>query len=426
MTHQTAGALETIEPDQMHVVEPRAAGLDVHKMQVTASLRLCQQPGPTPVCISREFSALPDGLRELTGWLQQHGVGAAAMEGTGIYWLAPYEALEEAGLRVSLYHARDVKQIKGKKTDLSDSRWLARICQFGLATPSYVPPRNFRRLRDLARYRRKLVGERSRLRNRVHKTLDRDGLRIGGILTDVFGHNGRKILDGLVAGQERSEILGSLTPHVRRKLAPLAQALAAELDPHGLWKLRDLLAAGDRVEQRIGELDQRLEADLTAYSRPLNLLETVPGIDRASARAILIELGADVTAFPNARCCGAWAGLCPGNDQSAGKRRSGRARKGNPTLRATLTECAQGAARTKGSQFYAYHRALAAHRGYKRAILATAYKLLRVIYALLRDDQPYRDPGIDYEALFVERNAPRWLGMLDKHGFLSELRGQTA
>ncbi len=417
---------ETIEHDLLHVVEARAAGLDVHKMQVTASVRLCEQAGQPPVCHTGEFSALPEGLGQLTDWLLGHGVSAAAMEGTGVYWLAPYEALEEAGLRPTLYHARDVKQIKGKKTDVSDSRWLARICQFGLATPSYVPPRTFRRLRDLSRYRRKLVGERSRVRNRVHKTLDRDGLRVGGILTDIFGRNGRHILDGLVAGLERQAILDSLTSHVQAKLEPLTAALAAELDPHGLWKLRDLLTAYDNVGQRLREIDQRLEADLADYTRQLNLLKTVPGIDRSSARAILVELGPDVTVFPNARCCGAWAGVCPGNDESAGKRRSGRARKGNPTLRATLTECAHGAARTQGSQFHGYHRAHTAQHGYKSAILATAYKLLRVIYAMLRDDHPYRDPNVDYEALFVARNAARWLRMLDQHGFLAELTKRAA
>ena len=337
-----------------------------------------------------------------------------------MYWLAPYEALEEAGIRPSLLHAQHVKQIRGQKTDIKDSVWLARICQFGLATPSYVPPRKFRQLRQLCRYRRKLVGERSRARSRVHKTLDHDGLRLGGVLSDIFGLNGRRVLDGLVEGLPAEKILTGLTPHVRAKLGLLAHTLAAELDPHSLWKLRDLLGAIDEADRRLAELDARIEAELADHEPALQLLQTIPGIDRDSACAILAELGPDPYAFPDARHLGAWAGVCPGNDQSAGKRRSGRARKGNPTLRAPLTECAQGAARTQHSQFHGYHRNLAARSGYKRAIPATAYKLLRTLLAVLRAGQHYRDPNVDYEQLVVERNAPRWLRMLKRYGFLAE------
>ena len=363
---------------------------------------------------------MPYGLRELTAWLTGHGVTAAAMEGTGVYWLAPYEALEQAGIEPALLHAQHVKQIKGRKTDKNDSIWLARICQFGLATPSYVPPRRFRQLRQLCRYRCKLVSERGRARNRLHKTLDHDGLRLGGALSDILGMNGRRILAGLVAGRPVERILAGLSGHVRAKLGLLARTLEAALDPHSLWRLSHLLEAIDALNRRIDDLDARVLADLSDYQREVQLLETVPGISLTSACAILVELGPDLQAFPDPRHLGAWAGVCPGNHESAGKRRSGRAHKGNPTLRATLAECAQGAARTKGTTFHGFHRALAARIGYKRAILATAYKMLRVIYAMLCQDRPYRDPGIDYEQLVVRRNASRWLRKLKKYGFLEE------
>ena len=204
----TIGDSAEMHPDEMHVVHARAAGLDVHKMQITASVRLCQ-PGGGVQCATREFSVLPDGLGALTRWLASHRVTAAAMEGTGIFWKAPYEALEDAGIEPLLLHAQFVQQLKGRQSDMADSLWLARICQFGLCRPSYVLPRDFR---QLSRYRRKLVGERSRARNRVHKTLDHDGLRLGGALSDIFGRNGRKILDGLVAGHDQAAILA----HVRQ------------------------------------------------------------------------------------------------------------------------------------------------------------------------------------------------------------------
>ena len=198
------------------------------------------------------------------------------MEGTGVYWKAPFEALEDAGIAADLLNAQHVKQIRGKKTDTNDSLWLARICQFGLALPSYVPPRLFRQLRQLTRYRRKLVGERSRARNRVHKTLDHDGLRLGGVLTDIFGVNGRRILDGLVAGHSPRHILAELTHHVAAKLEPLAKALAATLNPLAM-------EAADRADAAPTAVDRRIRATLSDHQRPLRLLQTIPGIGFGSA-----------------------------------------------------------------------------------------------------------------------------------------------
>ena len=406
--------------DRMHVAVARAAGLDVHKMQVTASTRLCDPGGGPPATATSVFRTDPQGLAELVAWLRRQEVEAATMEGTGIYWEAPYRALEAAGIRADLLHAQHVKQIKGRKTDVQDSLWLARICQFGLARPSYVPPPAFSELRQQCRLRRKLVGDRARTRNRLQKTLDGGGLRLGGVLTDILGRNGRRVLDGLVAGRTPERILASLTGHVQPKLADLARTLAAELSADALWRVRILLQACDRIGQDLDELDARVEAALAQHRRQLALLETIPGIARVSAHAILAELGPDAPAvFPDASSLAAWAGVCPGNNESAGKRRSGRARPGNAALRAVLTECAHGAARTTSSQFHGLHQALKARMGYKKAILAVAHKLLRVIYAVLREDSPYRDPQVNYERLVVERNASRWLRKLKEHGFLA-------
>ena len=302
----TTTAGDSLQPDQMHVVHPRAAGLDVHKLQITASVRLCQ-PGGGVACATRQFSALPPGLAELTRWLATHRVTAAAMEATGIFWQAPWEALEAAEIAPQLLHAQFVKQVQGRKSDVADSLWLARICQLGLCRPSYVPPRKFRQL-QLSRYRRKLVGERSRARNRIPKTLDHDGLRLGGALSDIFGRNGRKILDGLTAGEAPAEILASLSGHVRHKRELLEQVLEAQLDAHAVWKLRDLLRAHDAANTSIAELDARMAEGLVELAEQVRLLETVPGIDRGSACAILVELGPDLTAFDTTANVAAWAG----------------------------------------------------------------------------------------------------------------------
>ena len=196
--------------DDLHVVHARAAGLDVHKMKITASVRICEASGGQAKCDIQEFSALPAGLKSLVQWLQSYGITAAGMEGTGIYWQTPWAALDKAGIEVELYHAQHVKQLRGRKTDVADSRWLARICQFGLGRSSLVVSEEFRQLRAMSRYRRQMVKERVRVRNRVQKVLDRCGIRIGGILTDVFGKNGRMIVDGLVAGLSKQQILDRL------------------------------------------------------------------------------------------------------------------------------------------------------------------------------------------------------------------------
>ena len=404
--------------DELHVVHARAAGLDVHKMEITATVRLSGAGGP-PAAETRRFGALPSGLRELAGWLRGLGVSAAAMEGTGVYWEAPHDALAEAGIEVQLLHAQQVKQLRGRKTDIADSRWLARVCQFGLGQPSFVPAREFRELRVLCRHRRTLVGERSRVRNRAGKVVDRSGARVGGVISDIFGMNGRRILDGLVDRLGRDAILETLSSHVRDKVDRLGDALTAAMSDADRVVLGDLLRQHDAVERRIGALDREIAKGLAAHANRLRLLQTIPGIDAVSAAAILAETGPDpARVFGSADRLAAWAGVCPGNNESAGKRRGARARAGSSHLRGLLVACAHGAARTRTSQFHAYHGAIAGRRGHKRAIVATARKLARVIYAVLRDGKPYRDPEVDYEALLVKRKAPRWIAKLREFGIL--------
>ena len=343
----------------------------------------------------------------------------AVMEATGIYWEKAYDVLSHAGLDVMVVHAQHVKQIKGRKTDIADSVWRSRICQFGLASPSLVLPKTFRDLRGLSRYRRTLIEQRAQKQLRMQKVLDRNGIRIGGILSRVtHGVNGRRILEGLVAGASREIILSGLSRHVRKKLGALGDALSFELDAHSQWILGDLLQQFDNDTIRIAAAERRIEAALAPFDELIRLLETLPGVRRESAMAILIKLGPDMSVFPSARHCAAWAGICPGNNESAGKRRSGRIRRGNPVLRAILIECAHAAVRTRYGQFRSYQEAIKSRCGYKRAIVAVAHKLLRIIYAMLRDQTPYTDPGIDYEAISIGRKAGRWLQKLEQYGYV--------
>ena len=280
-----------------------------------------------------------------------------------------------------------------------------------------MPPARFRALRKVSRMRRQVVRERARLRNRIHKILDAAGVRLGGILSDLFGANGLRILEGPVGGLDRASILEGLSHPVRRHAGPLCDALSAELDADGRFLLHDQPRAFRDATGRIAQYDRQIRLGLAGHEAQIDLLATIPGIDRHSACAILVELGPDIGAFASARHCAAWAGVCPGNNESAGKRRSGRTRRGNTTLREVLIECAQAAARTRDCQFRGFHKALTVRRGYKRATVATAHKLLRVIHCLLKSNAPYRDPVTDCEALMVKRNAPRWIRMLKKHYF---------
>ena len=405
--------------DSLHVVHPRAAGLDVHKMEITATVRLCDGPGE-PQSETRSFSTLPAGITGLVAWLLSCDVTAAAMEATGVYWRMPWDYLSQAGIKAQLLHAQHVKQLRGRKTDIEDSRWLARVCQFGLGRPSLVPDKRFRALRALNRHRRSLVHDRSRVRNRVHKLIDAAGIRIGGIITDIFGVNGRIILDGVRAGEGRQMILPRLTRHVRNKLEDLGEMLSFSLEDWERDLLEDLLSAETALMTRIQSVESRMLVLLEPYDTQLRILQTIPGIDTTMAASILAESGVEMGEFGAPEHFASWAGLSPGNNESAGKRRNGRTRKGSKHLRATLVEAAQAAARTNGSRFQGYQKALTARRGYKRAVVATAHKMALTLFVMLRDGTLYRDPGINYKAIVVNRNAARWLRQLKTFNILED------
>ena len=300
-------------------------------MQITAAVRR-QTTAVDPEVAIHAFSALPSGLEQLCEWLSAQNVDAALMEATGVYWHAPFEALEDAGIPVMLVHAQHVKQIKGRKTDVVDSVWVARVCQFDLAQTSMVPPRVFRQLRHVSRHRRRLVQQRASVRNRVHKVIDRGGVRLGGILSDIFGVNGRIVLDGLSEGLSSDRILSSLTHHVSQHKELLKDALTWSLSTFDRLLLRDLLDEHDRLDKRVADFLRTMKNGLQPWQDQLELMQTIPGVDASSACEILVEIGPDLSVFGNVERLAAWAGVCPGNHESAGKRRSVCARHGSIAL----------------------------------------------------------------------------------------------
>ena len=257
--------------DEFKVVYSRAAGLDIHKGHITATVRVAAMDRDTDAEMkTEEFENLPQGRQELVDWLQQYEVDATVMEGTGVYWVAPYEALEAAGIETRLVHAQHVKQLKGRKTDASDSVWLARVCQYDLANASYVPPQHFRELRLLSRHRRKLIQQRTSVHNRTHKVLDRSGISLGRILSDIYGMNGRMILNGLMAGEDREQILAKLTSHVQQRVARLKDALTRPLSESDRFMLKDLMVEYDELNVRIHEFEVRIQVGLKPWQAILD------------------------------------------------------------------------------------------------------------------------------------------------------------
>jgi transposase len=352
----------------------------------------------------------------LVGWLGEHRVELVVMESTGIYWKSVYAHLEAAGIPALVVNARHVKNVPGRKTDVADSEWLAQLARFGLMRGSFIPPKDLRELRLVSRYRRKLSGMLAGEKNRLHKLLDDAGIKLGGVVADIDGVSARRMVEGLIAGKSPGELATLGLGPLKDKREALEASMEGELSP----RHRLILEAAYRhiryLEDELAALDSYLIEAMQPYAWAWQLLQTLPGIDKISAAMILIEISDDLTRFGTADRLASWAGLCPGNHESAGKRKSGKTRHGNPIVRYLLCEVANAARRTK-SVFRAKYDSLVLRRGHKKAIIALAHKLLRTIFFVLTRRQPYRDSGFDYEAASVAKNAPRWIRALKKFGY---------
>jgi transposase len=390
--------------------------LDVHQAKLTACVLQEQADGELKVEV-REFGGFQRDRRAMAQWVAGFAPELVVMESTGIYWKSPYAALERVGLSPLVVNARHVKQVPGRKTDLADAQWLAILARSGLLRGGFVPPQHFRELRLIARQIQKLTGVLSGEKNRLHKVLTDGGIRLGVVVSDIHGKSGRAMIEALVAGEPTHALLRYADPRLQASEEELREALAGELSDAHRLVLGHLLGHIDYLGGQIAALRQALLAGLAPQQGLLQALQTIPGLDETAAALLLVEIGDDMGAFGSPERLASWAGVCPGNHESAGKRRSGRARKGNPYVRRILCEAAQAASRTRCALAEKF-KALLARRGRKRAIFALAHKLLKTVFVLIERGDYYRDAGINYEALSVERNAPRWLRMLRKYGYL--------
>jgi transposase len=403
-----------VELTPMH---KRVIALDVHQAKITACAIIEHDDGRLEE-IKRDFGAFKRDRRALAQWALEIGPEVVVMESTGVYWKSPFAALEAVGIIAWVVNARHVKAVPGRKTDVADAQWLATLARAGLLRASFIPPVQMRQLRLVARQRQKLVGMCSAEKNRLHKVLVDAGIRLNVLVADIHGQSARAMVKALIEGKPMHEILDD-KGRLRASREELCEALSTEqFSEVHRFVAGEIMQHIEQIEQRIGHMDQYLLQGLQAWLPQLNLLQTIPGIDQTGAAMLLVELGADMAAFGSAERLASWVGICPGNNESAGKRKSGRIRRGNAWVRRLLCEFAQAAARTRCA-FKAKFESLAIRKGHKKSIVALAHKMLRTIYAMLATGTHYQDRSIDYEALSVARNAPRWMKMLRKHGFIA-------
>ena len=391
----------------MQVIHERCAALDVHKKTVVTTIMITQADGSVQEEV-RTFLTMTADLLALDDWLRSHRVEVIAMESTGVFWRPVFNLLEE-GRQVILVNAQHMKAVPGRKTDVKDSQWLADLLRHGLLKASFIPPKPVRELRDLMRYRKTLVQERADEVNRLQKVLETANVKLSSVATDVLGKSGRSMLDALLGGQGDPEVLAELARgRLRSKLPDLRKALDGRVQPHHRVLLTRILAHIDFLEESLAQLQAEMEQYLVPFEEAMELVQSVVGIGETAAASIIAEVGTDMTRFASDKHIASWAGVCPGNKQSGGKRLSGKTTKGNPYLRAILYEVAWAIAHTKDNYLSAFYHRMARRHGKQKAITALAHKVLVIVYHILRTKKPYSDLGADY---FTQRDR----GRIERH-----------
>jgi len=401
----------------MKIVHTHCAGLDVHKKQVTVCA-LVGEATAEPVKHLRTFRTMTESLEKLEEWLNRMGVRQVAMESTGSYW-KPIWAVLEGKFELLLVNAAHIQSVPGRKTDVKDAEWIADLHRHGLLRGSFVPPQEIQDLRDLTRYRAQLTGERTAASNRISKILETANIKLGSVASEVMGASGRAMLEGLIAGEQTPEELADLARgQLRTKMPELREALRGHVRPHHREMLGLLLDQWLYLTTQMARVDAALEERMDPFQWAVSLLKTIPGISRLAAWTILAETGVDMEQFPSAGHFASWAGLCPGNNESAGKRLSGTTPDGNRWLERVMCQVAWAASHTRASYYASQFRRLAAKRGTKRATIAVAHSLIETIYHILQRRQPFEDLGGDYFERLHGENYQRYLvRKLEERGY---------
>jgi transposase len=387
----------------MDVLHPCCAGLDVHKDSVYACVRRIGPGGGVRETVKVFGTMTPDLLR-LADWLAAEGATHVAMESTGVYWKPVYYVLDEQ-FELVLANAQQLKRVPGRKTDAQDCAWIAKLMQHGLIAASFVPPEPQRDLRELCRQRVQLTRQKAAVSNRIQKVLEDANLKLGSVASDVLGKSGRAMLRAIIAGETDPVTLAELAlGRLRKQLPRLRPALTGRVTEHHRFVLKLFLDEVEMVEEWVRRLEERIEAVLSPFAEAVRRWTTIPGVDRRTAQAVAAEIGTDMSRFPTEGHLSAWAGMCPGNDESAGRRRTGKTPKGSPWLKRALVQAAWAASHTKDTYLSAFYRRLAARRGRKRALVGLGHAILVIMYHMQRTGTDYTDLGGDY---FERRDTDR-------------------
>lgn len=400
----------------MEVIYPRCAGLDVHKQTVVACVRLAADGAPVQQV--RSFDTTTSGLLALADWLESYGVQHVAMEATGVYWKPVWHVLE-GHFELVLANAAHVKNVPGRKTDVNDAMWLADLLAHGLIRASFVPPVAVQELRSLTRTRKQFVRERAAHVQRIDKVLEDANLKLGVVLSDILGKSGRAVLQALIDGQtDPQRLLACVSVRVKASRAEVLEALRGQVNAHHRFMLKLHLTHIDALDQAIAAIDQEVGHGLSPFRDAAKLLSTMPGLSSVSAHVIVAEIGIDMSRFPSAGQLRSWACLCPRSDESAGKRRSTRLRRGGKWLKTTLVQAAWAAVRVKGSYLQAQFHRLRARRGAKKAILAVAASMLTAAWHMLRNGTEWHDLGAaHFDRTDAHKTAARLIRRLQQIGY---------
>jgi transposase len=408
----------------MDTVFDKVAGLDVHQKFITVGIR-CRLDTGKLFAEVRTFGTMTRDLLALADYLEALGVTHVALESTGVLWKPVWNILE-GRFTLLLVNPRHIKQVPGRKSDVKDAEWIAQLLQCGLLRSSFVPPRELRELRDLTRFRAQLASEQTRLANRIHKVLEDANIKLGAVASDILGKSGRAMLRALIRGQRDPEKLADLAQRrLRGKIPELKRALEGHFTEHHRFLVEHLLGHLDELERHVEEISDRIAEQFRPLLSDARLkrLDAIPGVNRTTIENVIAEIGVDMSLYPDEHHLCSWAGICPGNEESAGKRLRGRTTRKNRWLRRALVEAAWAAGRTKASYLGAQYRRLAARRGKKRALLAVGHTQLVIFYHMLKSDEEYQDLGAEYfDRMDPERLRRYLVKRLEQLGYQVDLR----
>ena len=405
----------------MDVIYKVCCGIDVHKNKLVACLKIKGKKD-----VIKEFSGQTEDIKSMANWLKENECENVAMESTASYWKPLVNVFEMTKLEYTIINAKEYKNVPGKKTDVKDSEWIADLLQHGLLKDSYIPTREQRELREATRYRKSLTQERSRGLNRLQKMLEGANIKITSILSNVYGVTSKNLIEYLLENDEDitkekvKELAGNKS--IYNKLDDIVKAMDGIITPFQKTLMKEVIKHIDELTKRIEEMDKIIDNYMEEYEKNKKKLEKIPGIGKRSAEIILAEIGQDMSRFPTAGHLCSWAGLCPGNNESAGKRRSGKTRKGNKTLKSILVECAGSATKNRNSFLHSQYERIAIRRGKKRAKLAVAHSMLIAIYYMIKEDKEYQDLGSDFYNKFnKEKKANSYIKKLKELGYNVQL-----